>query len=579
MVGATAFMETLELALELRRAGYGANGDERLGLRPLPVHRGPGRRRCKRSVLQWRFIDASPRGSTTHALREAQQRKDAVRAYELVYAALGRDAGSVTRARRARRRDLGVKGLALAEDGAVLASAEAELPARRRRGRAGPSRTPSCWWQAAQRVLARAATRRPAAARASGCRGQMHGLVALDAADRVLRPAILWNDQRTAAECDEIEARVGLERLIALTGNRALTGFTAPKLLWMRAPRARAVRARSRTSLLPKDYVRLRLCGEHATDVADASRHAAVRRRARARWSAEVLDALEVDPRVAAARAREPEVSGTRRRRAGRGRRRRPGARARSASASTAPAGRCRSCSGTSGVVFAALERSRPTRRRACTPSATRVPGRWHAMGVMLSAAGSLRWLRDAIAPGAATTRCSPRRRRWAPGAEGLTFLPYLAGERTPHADPDARGAFAGLDAAPRPRRARARGARGRRLRRCATRSTSSRAGRPRPSCGRVVRRRRAQRAVAADRRLGARAAAASASPSTRARRSARRCSAASPAACGATSTRRWRACVRARERSSPTRPGPDLRARTRPATGRCTPPLEGVPD
>ena len=136
----------------------------------------------------------------------------------------------------------------------------------------------------------------------------MHGLVALDSADRVLRPAILWNDQRTAAECEEIEATIGLARLIELTGNRALPGFTAPKLLWMRANEPELF-ARIARIALPKDYVRLRLCGEHATDVADAS-GTLLLDVAERRWSTEVLDALALQPDWLAPVLESPQVSG-----------------------------------------------------------------------------------------------------------------------------------------------------------------------------------------------------------------------------------------------------------------------------
>src|SRR6185436_6363522 len=142
-----------------------------------------------------------------------------------------------------------------------------------------------------------------------GLSGQMHGLVALDSADRVIRPAILWNDQRTAVECEEIAARVGERELIALTGNRAVPGFTAPKLLWMRRHEPEAY-ARIARVMLPKDYVRLRLCGEHATDVADAS-GTLLLDVARRSWSGELLEALEIErdwlPRLLEC----PEPSGT----------------------------------------------------------------------------------------------------------------------------------------------------------------------------------------------------------------------------------------------------------------------------
>ena len=192
----------------------------------------------------------------------------------------------------------GVKGLAIDGEGTVLARAEAEYPLST--PQAGwAEQDPEDWWRATVAVLA--ALREAAGPAAGiGLSGQMHGLVALDARDRVLRPAILWNDQRTAAECEQIEATVGLERLIELTGNRALTGFTAPKLLWLRRHEP-DVYARIARIALPKDYVRLRLCGEHATDVSDASGTLLLDVAARC-WSDEVLGALELDrawlPRV-----------------------------------------------------------------------------------------------------------------------------------------------------------------------------------------------------------------------------------------------------------------------------------------
>src|SRR3954466_9959700 len=184
-----------------------------------------------------------------------------------------------------------LKGLAVDEDGAVLASEVEEYPfATPRPG--WSEQDPELWWAAAERVLER--LRRAAGEPAGiGLSGQMHGLVALDAADRVLRPAILWNDQRTADEVAEIEARLG-DDLVALTGNRAMTGFTAPKLLWM-ARHEPELHARIAHVLLPKDYVRLRLDGEHATDVTDASGTLWFDVGER-RWSGTVLDALEVDP-------------------------------------------------------------------------------------------------------------------------------------------------------------------------------------------------------------------------------------------------------------------------------------------
>src|SRR5919112_3370325 len=184
----------------------------------------------------------------------------------------------------------GVKALAVSETGEVLGSCEEEYPLSTPRP-GWAEQDPEDWWRATERALERLGA---SDAAGIGLSGQMHGLVALDAADEVIRPAILWNDQRTAAECAEIEERIGLETLIARTGNRALTGFTAPKLLWLRRHEPDAF-GRIARIMLPKDYVRLRLCGEHATDVADASGTLLFDVAGR-RWSDEVLAALDVDP-------------------------------------------------------------------------------------------------------------------------------------------------------------------------------------------------------------------------------------------------------------------------------------------
>ena len=196
-----------------------------------------------------------------------------------------------------------VKGVAIDEAGTVLARAEAGYPlATPRPG--WVEQDPEDWWRAAESVLGAAARAGRRARLDSGSPGQMHGLVALDGADRVLRPAILWNDQRTAAQCAQIEQTVGLERLLELTGNRALPGFTAPKLLWLREHEPDLWR-QVRRVMLPKDYVRLRLCGTWATDVSDASGTLLLDVPARG-WSRDVLEALELDRELAARGAREP---------------------------------------------------------------------------------------------------------------------------------------------------------------------------------------------------------------------------------------------------------------------------------
>jgi len=330
----------------------------------------------------------------------------------------------------------GLKGVAVSEDGRVDARAEEPYPfASPRPG--WTEQDPEVWWGACRRVL-----RRLGHADAIGVSGQMHGLVLLDADLRPIRPAILWNDGRTAAQCAWIETALGREELIALTGNRALTGFTAPKLLWVREHEPELY-ARVRHVLLPKDYVRLRLTGELATDVSDAS-GTLLFDVARRGWSGRVLDALEI-PREWMAPALESALV------AGRTQDGTPvaaGAGDQAAGAIGVGVDRPGPASvalGTSGVVFAALDAYRPDGEARLHTFCHARPDTWHAMGVMLSAAGSLRWLRDVAAPGVEFAALVAEAERWEPGAGGVRFLPYLTGERTPHADPDVRGAFVGL--------------------------------------------------------------------------------------------------------------------------------------
>ncbi|HVF78407.1 MAG TPA: xylulokinase [Solirubrobacteraceae bacterium] len=335
-----------------------------------------------------------------------------------------------------------VKGLLVrAGDGAVIARAEAEHPLSTPRP-GWAEQDPEDWWAGAQVVLN--ALGEAGAIDAIGLTGQMHGLVALGAGGEVLRPAMLWNDGRTGAECAEIEQRIGLDALIGLTGNRALSGFTAPKLLWL-ARHEPDVYGRIDRIMLPKDYVRLRLCGEHATDVADAS-GTLLFDVAQRRWSAAVLEALDVDPAWLPRALESPALSGV----TADGTPVAAGAGDQAAGAlgvgvDRPPPAPVSIVLGTSGVIFAASEAFAADRAARVHAFCHAVPGAWHSMGVMLSAAGSLRWLRDVVAPGGDYDALVADAERWEPGVEGLTFLPYLAGERTPHADPGARGAFTGL--------------------------------------------------------------------------------------------------------------------------------------
>jgi xylulokinase len=280
----------------------------------------------------------------------------------------------------------------------------------------------------------------------------MHGSVLLDEAGDVVRPAILWNDQRTAAECDEIRRLVGADRLIQVTGNDALTGFTAPKLLWV-ARHEPENWARVATVLLPKDYVRFRLTGQRAVDVADGSGTILFDLAART-WSPEVLDRLSIDPGLFPATFEGPDVTGVVDASAaeatglGAGTPVTAGGGDQSANAvgvgAVAP-GVVALSLGTSGVVFATTDGPAIEPQGRVHSFCHAVPGRWHMMGVMLSAAGSLRWLRDAVAPDISFDRLVEGAAEVAAGSDGLVFLPYLTGERTPHPDPLARGAFVGL--------------------------------------------------------------------------------------------------------------------------------------
>ena len=315
-----------------------------------------------------------------------------------------------------------VKGIAISPDGELLASATEEYPLSTPQP-GWAEQDPEDWWRATQACLAALPDGE------IGFSGQMHGLVVLGADGEVLRPAILWNDQRTAAQCTEIEERVGLERLIALTGNRALTGFTAPKLLWLREHEP-DLYARIRHILLPKDYVRYRLTGERAIDVADASGTLLFDVAGR-RWSAEVCEALEIPLEWLPTVYESTEIAGA-------------GDQAAAAlGVGIVSPGLVSVVLGTSGVVFAVLPAYAPDAQARVHVFCHAAPGTWHAMGVMLSAAGSFAWLRGVL--GADYRTLDEEAERWAPGVEGLQFAPYLAGERTPHADPDARGAFTGL--------------------------------------------------------------------------------------------------------------------------------------
>ena len=346
------------------------------------------------------------------------------------------------------------KALLMRADGQVAAVASSEYTFDTPRP-LWAEQQPGLWWQATvasiRQVLVQAGID-ASEVKGVGLTGQMHGLVLLDAAGEVLRPAILWNDQRTGAECDEIRALLGKERFIQITGNDALTGFTAPKVLWVKNNEPE-IFARIRQMLLPKDYVRFKLTGRYAADKAGGAGTALFDLQTRD-WSPEVVAALGIDPawlpptfegtaatgqvtpqaaKATGLRAGTPVVAGG-------------GDQAAGAVGTGAIVEGVVSLSlGTSGVVFAAASRPIVEPEGRLHAFCHAVPGMWHLMGVMLSAGGSLRWYRDTIAPGTRFEELLAPAAGVSPGSEGLLFLPYLTGERTPHPDPLARGAFVGL--------------------------------------------------------------------------------------------------------------------------------------
>lgn len=316
---------------------------------------------------------------------------------------------------------------------------------------------PQEWWAATTNSIKQAITAAGASGAdiaAIGLTGQMHGLVVLDQQGQILRPAILWNDQRCGAECDEIRERIGRERLIRITGNDALTGFTAPKILWIQRHEPE-VYSRIRYLLLPKDYIRYKLTGTFAMDKADGSGTMLFELGKRT-WSAEVLEALNIPAEWLPPTFEGPEAnSEISAEAAGQTGLRRgtpvvAGGGDQSAHAigvGVVRPGTLAVTLGTSGVVFAATESPLIEPQGRLHAFCHAVPGRWHLMGVMLSAAGSLQWYHDKIASNKSFDELVREATPIAAGSDGLIFLPYLMGERTPHPDPLARGAWIGLSA------------------------------------------------------------------------------------------------------------------------------------
>jgi xylulokinase len=332
-----------------------------------------------------------------------------------------------------------VKGVAIDERGAVLA--EAEHPLASSMPHPGWSeQEPEDWWTATQSVMARLDGD---SAAGIGLTGQMHGLVTLGADQQPLRPAILWNDGRSQPQATRIEHQLGIERLVALSGNRALAGFTAPKLTWL-AEHEPEVHRQIAHVLLPKDYVRLRLTGELATDVSDASGTVLldVGRRA---WSADLAEAFAVDPSWLPAVHESAAVTGHTARgvpvAAGAGDQA-AGALGVGVTDDLSPASLVL---GTSGVIFSARDAFTPDPQGRLHAFCHALPDTWHVMAVILSAAGALSWLAGTLGASDDLAGLLEQAAAWPPGVEGLTFAPYLSGERTPYPDSELRGGFVGL--------------------------------------------------------------------------------------------------------------------------------------
>jgi xylulokinase len=359
----------------------------------------------------------------------------------------------------------GAKTLAISATGKILAEATADYPCYHPQP-LWSEQDPDDWWQAVVktvRAVVKKARLKPANVKAIGLSGQMHGSVFLDNKQKVIRRALLWNDQRTAAECEEIERRAGgRQSLIKLVANPALTGFTAPKILWLRNHEPKHF-AKLAKVLLPKDEVRRRMTGEFATDVSDASGMLLLDVVTR-QWSKPLLSKLELDANLLATCYESDDVTGKLNREA---------ARSLGLSEECLVVGGAGDCAagavgngvvrqgvvstsiGTSGVVFVYSDTPQVDPLGRLHTFCHAVRGKWHMMGVTLAAGGSLQWFKNALCETVATL--AKRRKIDAyemlteeagvtpPGAEGLFFLPYLAGERTPHADPQARGAFVGL--------------------------------------------------------------------------------------------------------------------------------------
>jgi xylulokinase len=361
----------------------------------------------------------------------------------------------------------GTKTLICNDRGKVLATAVADHPISSPKP-GWSEQNPEDWWTAtcrATKSVIRKAKIKPTDISAIGLSGQMHGSVFLGDGEKPLRPALLWNDQRTADECADIESKAGgREALIEMVANPALTGFTAPKILWVRKHEPK-VYERTKHILLPKDYIRFRMTGEYATEVSDAS-GTLLLNVAQRTWSDELLSLLEIDTALLPRLHESKEVTGTLNAQGARSLglpERIPvvgGGGDQAAGAvgnGIVTSGLISATLGTSGVVFAHADQPTRDPKGRVHTMCHAVPGKWCVFGCMLSAGGSFQWFRNTLGQDeialARIKRIDPYEllisaaERAPLGSEGLFFLPYLTGERCPHPDPTARGGWIGLTA------------------------------------------------------------------------------------------------------------------------------------
>ncbi len=358
----------------------------------------------------------------------------------------------------------GTKTVLFDKQGRAIASASREYPLDQPRN-GWAEQDPECWWQAARETIRQVIGESgvaPAQIRGLGISGQMHGLVMLDENGQVLRKAILWCDGRTQQECDEITRIVGRERLIRITANPALTGFTAGKVLWVRRHEPE-IWKQVRHILLPKDYVRFRLTGEYGSEMSDASgtNLLDVPRRC---WSGAMLDALDLDATLLPPLMESSDAAGTVTSRAAEETGLQPGTvvaagagdnAAAAVGTGVVTAGKAFATIGTSGVVFAHADQVQIDPKGRVHTFCAAVPGAYTVMSCTLAAGLSLKWFRDQFCQAECQTAAqmgedpytlmSQEAAQSPIGANRLVYLPYLMGERSPLLDADARGAFIGL--------------------------------------------------------------------------------------------------------------------------------------